>query len=298
MNIGILTYYHTKPSWEEKALFAAAKKQGYHTRIFSSDECYYEFSRQGSVEFFFRGRKFPPCDALIIRPSIISSGESSCVLVKAFEESGIFVLNRYESIIAAKNKLRTFQILNHHDLPMPRTIVLHSLDSFDHAVDKIGGFPVVVKIPFGTVGSGVLLAESRRSLFSTLHLLWKNYTIHIALLQEFIHEAQDSDIRVFVVFEKVIASMMRRAGPGDFRSNMGLGGTAVPVQLTREEKNLAIRAAKTLDLDIAGVDLIRSKRGPLVLEVNANPGFEGLQKITRVNIADEIIRLLCQRVRI
>lgn len=305
MNIGILTYYHTKPSWEEKALLKAAKKQGHHARIFSVDECSYELSSDlsngssnSSVKFFFRGKKFPSCDALMIRPSVIHNAESSCILVKVFEESGVFVVNRYESILAAKNKLRTLQILTASSLSVPRTVVLHSLRSFDHSIDHIGGFPVIVKTPFGTVGSGVLLAESRRSLFSILHLLWKNYAIHIALLQEFIQEAQGSDIRVFVVFGKIVAAMIRSAGHRhEFRSNIGLGGTATSVQLTREEKDLAIRAAKALQLDIAGVDLIRSSRGPLILEVNANPGFEGLQKIASVNIADEIIKSLYQQVR-
>jgi ribosomal protein S6--L-glutamate ligase len=198
--------------------------------------------------------------------------------------AGILLFNRYESIIRAKNKIKTMQILDHYGIPIPKTVVLSRPDDLKQASSLVGGFPLIVKTPTGSFGNGVTIVESMRALKS--FLLWNepNY-----LLQQYVKYSNGKDIRIFVINGKVVGTMMRSAQKGEFRSNIELGGKSKPVVITDEEASIAIRSVQALDLNYGGVDLMRSKTGPLVLEVNSNPGFKGLEHSTNVDIAKALV---------
>lgn len=196
-------------------------------------------------------------------------------------------MNGYPSITWCKNKLDQHYMLAQAGVPMPYFAITKSPTEAVEAAKELG-FPTIVKVAFGTFGIGVFLAdrpETLKPIVSYLNIRDRNPVI----VEEFIEEAKAQDIRAFVIGGKVISSMMRTAPEGDIRSNTSTGGTGAPVELTEEEVALAIKAAATFELDIAGVDIIRSKRGPLVLEVNSNPGFKGLEQATGFDIAGAII---------
>lgn len=228
------------------------------------------------------------CDVLI--PKIGSHElELQISFLKTFESMNIPVLNSTKAIMNAKNKIRTLQVLADHGLPFPSSIIIRRLKYVKDAVKKAGGYPVILKLPFGTWGNGVFLIKTPYSLYITLEKIEKNFMGDIMILQKFIPEANGADYRAFVLGDKVIASMKRTAKSGDFRSNLHLGGEAVPVTLTKKEQDIAIAAAKALGLGMAGVDIIRSRREPLIIEVNANPGFLGISKVTQIPVAKKIV---------
>jgi len=194
------------------------------------------------------------------------------------------LFNRYESILKTKNKIKTMQILDHYDLPIPKTVVLHRPEDLKQAVKLVGGFPLIVKQPFGSFGAGVTIVESMRALQS--FLLWKE---PMYLLQQYVKYSKGKDIRIFVINGKVAGTMMRSAKRGEFRSNIELGGKGGPAEITEEEAAIAVRAVQALDLHYGGVDIMRGKDGPVILEVNSNPGFKALEESTGSDIAGSLI---------
>ncbi len=297
MKIGILSYYHTskRAAPEELRLLKEARALGHKARIVRSVQCQLVFDGRNPT-VLFEGKKFPKFDVIIPRVTLLRSIELQTALLKQFQLMGVPVINGFRPINRAKNKLNTMQILNHHGLGIPRTIVVRRMKEVDWAVKYLGGLPVIIKTPFGTYGSGVVISESKRSLTSSLDAIWGTQDISIVLLQEFIKESKGKDIRVFVVGGRVIASMMRAAVRGEFRSNIELGGAGERVEITKEEEELALRATEALGLHMGGVDIVRSKNGPLVLEVNGNPGFKKLEEVSGVNVAKEIIEFLVKKV--
>jgi ribosomal protein S6--L-glutamate ligase len=193
------------------------------------------------------------------------------------------------AVLRAKNKLRTLQFLSKNSIPVPITIVVKRFEFLDIAIKKVGGFPIIIKTPFGSLGKGVAIVESKRAMHSAFDLLLTSPDFSSLLIQEYVEEAAGKDLRVFIIGGKIVASMQRNAQGDEFRSNIAQGGTGNIVKLTSEEEKISLAAAKALSLDFAGVDLLRTKKGPVVMEVNSNPGLEGITEVTHINIAKKLV---------
>ncbi|MFA6917672.1 MAG: RimK family alpha-L-glutamate ligase [Candidatus Gracilibacteria bacterium] len=285
MKIGILSYrsLDKMASEEEIRMKREAKARGHVSRIFRAAKFQMVYD-QASPWFFYNGKPMKKYDVIITRPSVIRDVDLSIALIEQMEMAGIPLFNSYQSILKAKNKIKTVQILDHYGIPIPKTVVLHRSADVAQATKLVGGFPVIVKSPFGSFGNGVTIMESMRALNS--FLVWDK---PLYLLQEYVKYAKGKDMRIFVVNGKVIGGMMRSAKKGEFRSNIELGGVGAPVELTPEEISIAVRSVQALDLNYGGVDVMRSKNGPVVLEVNSNPGFKALEVSTGVNVAGAIV---------
>ncbi|MDQ5884481.1 MAG: ribosomal protein S6--L-glutamate ligase, partial [Pseudomonadota bacterium] len=225
-------------------------------------------------------------DAIIPRIGSSNTFYGTAVL-RHFEAMGVYTLNTSLAIARSRDKFRSLQLLARKSIPMPLTGFAQSPDSTEDLIRLVGGSPVVIKLLEGTQGKGVMLADSHQSAVSIINA-FKGMGANI-LVQQYIEESRGTDIRCFVVGGKVIASMERKAKEGEFRANIHQGGSSRKVRLSPQERSIAIAAAKTMGLNVAGVDLVRSKHGPLVLEINSSPGLEGIEKSTRVDIASKII---------
>ena len=208
-------------------------------------------------------------------------------IVKQFEMNKVFSSARSASIINARNKVRTLQIMSSKGIPVPETLFSINPDNIEEQIELLGGAPVVIKLQEGTQGIGVILAETKKSAKSIIDTFIKMDTS--ILIQKYIEESNGEDIRIVVVGDKVVASMKRRSAVDDFRSNLHRGGNTEEVELSNKEKDMALNATKYIGLGVAGVDLIRSKKGPLLIEVNASPGLQGIEATTGVNVAREIV---------
>ena len=295
MNIGVLSYgsgrrklSSRRRTSAEKYLIAAIKERGHKPYYLRHDKCELSYAN-GQMKVLYVGKKFPNLDVIIPRPSITINVDLKLTLNKHLLLMGIPLVNGYMPILRAKNKIRTLQILSHKGIKVPKTVVLERLEYIDKAIKMVGGFPIVLKTPAGSFGKGVVIVESRRSLLSALDMILTQEHWRILLIQEYVADAKNQDVRVFVVDGKVIASMERTAAEGDFRSNLHAGGKGVPVELTPAEEKISIDAAAALKLDLAGVDLLRTQKGPVVMEVNANPGLEGITEATGVDVAGAIV---------
>ncbi len=272
-----------------RSLQDAVKALGHIPVVYKVEKCQLYFDNR-RAEILYNNKPVKGCDVLIPRIDFCDGIDLEISIIKQFQLIGIPVVNKYLPIARAKNKLRTLQMLTKNKIPVPTTIVVRRFEYLDEAVKKVGGYPVVVKTPFGTEGREVIIIESRRSLYSALDILWRQSSSGILLIQQYVAEAAGSDFRAFVIGDKVVASMKRTAKNGDFRSNLSLGGNAVSVNLTEKEQSLAVRATKVLGLDICGVDILRSKDGPMIMEMNANPGLVGITRVTGIDVAAEIVR--------
>lgn len=299
MVIGILSYSWLSP-WKSvrsrklspnlKLLVDAVRARGHTAKVLRSDLCEL-FYADGRFEVLYAGKKFPKVDVVLSRPSILDDLDLELTLNRHLMLMGIKMVNGYLPILRVKNKIRMLQILAHHGLPIPKTVVVKRLEFIDDAIRRVGDFPVIIKTPTGSLGKGVAIVESKRSLLSALDIIWINAHNRNILIQEYVAESQGKDLRVFVVGGRVVAAMERESAEDDFRSNMGAGGKGKRVTLSREEAKLALQAAEVFDLEISGVDLLRTKRGPLVMEVNSNPGLEGITQVTGVDVAGAMIEL-------
>lgn len=290
MRVGILSFrpLDKSISYEEGRIRTAAKELGYKPKVLRAANCGLYFDK-GGLTLYYSGRKFPGLDVVIPRVSILNNVDLQSSVVRQLELVGMPVLNKYDSIVRAKNKLKTLQILSHYGIPIPKTVVIGSRDDLKSAIDRVGGAPVILKYPFGSLGSGVVIAESYRAALSTLDLLWSSAVTQIMLVQEYVKESKGKDIRIFVVGGKVVASMQRSAKKGEFRSNAALGGSGKGIEISDEYQDIAIKSARLLGLEMAGVDIIITNHGPAVLEVNCNPGFEELEEATCVDVAKAIV---------
>jgi len=220
--------------------------------------------------------------------------EFGVAVVKQFQMMGIPVVNRSLSIMRARDKLRCNQILTRKNIEVPRTVMTRNPADLKASVERVGGLPVILKFLQGAQGVGVILADTFRSAESTLDAFWSmNQNL---MIQEFVAEAEGKDLRVIVVGGRVVAVMKRKARDGEFRSNIHRGGWAELADVADEILELAVRAADTIGLDVAGVDILESARGPLTLEINASPGLEAIEKVTDKDVAGEIIRFAETRV--
>lgn len=221
--------------------------------------------------------------------------EEGCAVVAQFEAMGIPVLNRAEAIAKARDKLRALQVLAGRRIPVPATVVVRGEEDLPEALDIVGGLPCILKLLQGTQGVGVMLAESKEALEAILQAFWS--LGHTVLLQEFIAESRGKDVRAFVVGGHVVGAMRREAKLGEFRSNIHRGGVGRAVTLRPEDERDVVLAAHVLGLDVAGVDYLESKDGPKIIEVNASPGFQGLEEATRKDIAGAILDFGATKVR-
>lgn len=291
MKIGILSFRSvSRPTTkEEKMLRKAAIALGHKAQIFRTGKCQLVYDGRGE-RVLYNKKRFPKIDILIPRASIITNVDIRLSIVKQFQLMGVPVVNEYMPIARAKNKLRTLQVLHSLGIPTLRTVVIEDYSALNDAIDAVGGTPVILKDPFGSYGTGVVIVESKRAARSVLDAIWVNgNSSRIMMVQEYISESEGQDTRVFVVGDKVVAGMTRSAQAEEFRSNVELGGVTAAVEVSDKYAQIAIASTKALGLEVAGVDIIETKRGPAVLEVNGNPGFKALSEITGVDIATPII---------
>lgn len=287
LKIGVLslTSIREKADKEDLMIKRSALARGHRSRIYIAHHFQYKFDASGP-SLLYKNQKFNPPDVMIIRAYVLSDIDLKLSIVKQLQLMGVSTVNHYLPIVRAKNKVRTLQILNHAGIPIPKTVVLNNVEYVDAALDQIGSFPIIAKIAQGSMGNGVTILESRRSLRSMLDTMPKTFY----LIQEYVKEAKGKDIRVFIVGGKIIAAMERKAKKGEFRANFQQGGSVSVIDLSPEERKIAITAASLIGLDVAGVDIIRTTEGPKVLEVNSNPGLEGITMATGINVADDIVQ--------
>jgi ribosomal protein S6--L-glutamate ligase len=271
--------------YSTRVLAEAAQKRGHTVDVLDTLGFDIRVSRR-TPELFYQGQPVGPVDAVVPRigASITHFG---LAVVRQFEMLGVYCLNESQAIARSRDKLRCLQLLSRHDIGLPPTIYTRDGDHVPACIERVEGPPVVVKLLQGTQGIGVVLAESTMaasSVIEAFHGLDQNI-----LIQKFIREAGGSDIRALVVGRKVVAAMRRQAVTGEFRSNIHRGGTAKKIRLPADYRRTALAAARALGLTVAGVDLIESAEGPMVMEVNSSPGLEGIQKTTGVDVADAII---------
>lgn len=285
MKIAILS--NGPGNYSTKRLKEEALKRGHEVKIIKYRDCYASIE-QNNPTVSYKGEDLGKFDAII--PRIASNmTKYGTAIVRQLEMQGVYTLSSSIAINRSRDKLRSLQLLAKAGVGIPKTIVSRNSADIDNLIEKLGGTPVIIKLARGTHGNGVVLAESKKAAKSVLQAFYlTNDDGTNILLQEFVKESAGTDIRAFVVGGRVIASMKRQSLDDDFRSNLHKGGEGVKIKLTEDETKMAIKAARAMGLNVAGVDMMRSARGPLILEVNASPGF-GIEKITGRNVAAHIL---------
>jgi ribosomal protein S6--L-glutamate ligase len=256
-------------------------------RVIKYRDCYASIE-QNVPTISYKGEDLNNFDAIIPRIASNMTRYGSAIL-RQLEMQGVYSVSSSIAISRSRDKLRSLQLLAKAGVGIPKTVVSRNTTDIDNLLDRLGGMPVIIKLARGTHGNGVVLAETKKAAKSVLQAFYlTNDDGTNILLQEFVKESAGTDIRAFVVGGRVIASMKRQSLDDDFRSNLHKGGEGTIVKLTEEERKMAVKAAKAMGLNVAGVDMMRSERGPLILEVNASPGF-GIEKVTGRDVATPII---------
>lgn len=287
MKIAILA---TNPSlYSHQRLKSEGEAAGHEVNIINPLYCYMNVAASNTKVCYRGGQELPHFDAVIPRIGASNTFYGTAVL-RHFETMGIYTLNESIAISRSRDKFRSLQLLARKGIPMPLTSFAQSADDTENLVHMVGGAPLVIKLLEGTQGKGVILADSHQSAVSIINA-FKEMGANI-LVQEFIEESRGTDIRCFVIGDRVVAAIKRQAKEGEFRANVHQGGKALKVKLSPQERAIAVDAAKTMGLKVAGVDLIRSNHGPLVLEINSSPGLEGIEKATGINIAGHVIQYI------
>lgn len=291
MRIGVLS--RNANLYSTRRLVEAATERGHDVRVIDVLRCFMNITSH-NPEIHYGSEVIAGLDVVIPRIGASVTFYGTAV-VRQFEMAGTYSLNESIAISRSRDKLRALQLLSRKGVGMPVTGFAHSTRNTEDLVKLVGGAPLVIKLLEGTQGRGVILAETKKAAESVIEA-FRNLKAYF-LVQEFIKEAGGSDIRCFVIGDKVVASMMRTAKEGEFRSNLHRGGAAKLVKITPEERKTAIRAAKAMGLALAGVDIVRSRHGPLVLEVNSSPGLEGIEEATGKNVAGMIIEYIEKNAR-
>ena len=293
MKIAILS--NGNANYSTKRLVEVAKARGHDVKVIKYKHAYASIE-QNNPKLSYRGKELGTFDAII--PRIASNmTRYGTAMVRQLEMQGMYTVSSSIAINRTRDKLRSMQLLSKAGVAIPKTVFSRNTADIDDLIEMVGGVPVIIKLARGTHGNGVVLAESKRMAKSALQALYlHNEDGTNILLQEFIKESAGTDIRAFVVGGRVIASMQRQSLDDDFRSNLHKGGEGSSIKLTLEERKMAIKAARAMGLNVAGVDLMRSARGPLVLEVNASPGF-GIEKVTGRDVATPIIEYIEQNAK-
>jgi ribosomal protein S6--L-glutamate ligase len=285
MKIGILS--RNSQLYSTRRLVEAAKARGHEVRVIDHAKCYVLMAK-GEPKVMYRGEFLDDLDAVVPRigASVTFFGAS---VVRQFELKGVFTANTSQAITRSRDKLRSLQVLSREGVGIPRTAYAKfpKNKDVDELIRQVGGAPLVIKLLEGTQGLGVVLADTdqaARSIIEAFSGLKANI-----LLQEFVAESKGADIRAFVVNGEVVGAMKRQGREGEFRSNLHRGGSANVIELTKTERSAAIKAAKALQLGVAGVDMLQSRKGPYIIEVNSSPGLQGIEGATQVDIAGKII---------
>ena len=286
MKIGILS--RNRRLYSTRRLVEAAEARGHEVRVINPLRCYMNIA-SFKPGINYDGKPILGIEAIIPRigASITFYGTA---VVRQFEMMGVFSLNESVAISRSRDKLRSLQLLSRKGIGLPVTGFANAPQDTQDLLDLVGGAPVVVKLLQGTQGKGVVLAETRKAAESVVEA-FRGLNADF-LVQEYVREAGGSDIRCFVIGDRVVAAMKRLARPGEFRSNLHRGGTAEQVRITPEERSTAVRAAKIMGLNVAGVDILRSNHGPVVMEVNSSPGLEGIEVTTGEDVAAQIVRYI------
>lgn len=274
-------------NYSTKRLKEVALSRGHTVEIVKYKDCYASMERSNPT-VSYRGEDLTGFDAII--PRIANSmTRYGTAIVRQLETQGVYSISGSLAIARSRDKLRSMQLLAKAGVSIPKTVFSRNSADIDDLIEKLGGAPVIIKLARGTHGNGVVLAETKKAAKSVLQAFYlTNEDGTNVLLQEFIKESAGTDIRAFVVGGRVVASMQRQSLDDDFRSNLHKGGEGTKIKLTEEERKMCVKAAKAMGLNVAGVDFMRSDRGPLVLEVNASPGF-GIEKVTGRDVATPII---------
>ncbi|MFW5452301.1 30S ribosomal protein S6--L-glutamate ligase [Thioalkalivibrio sulfidiphilus] len=279
--------------YSTRRLMEAARTNGHEVQVLDPLRCYMNIT-SAKPTIHYKGKELTGFDAVIPRIGASITFYGTAVL-RQFEMMGVFPVNESVAISRARDKLRSLQLLSRKGVGLPVTGFAHSPDDIDDLLAEVQGAPLVVKLLEGTQGVGVVLAETRKAAESVIQAfmgLRQNI-----LVQEFVKEAGGTDLRCFVIGGKVVAAMQRRAKEGEFRSNLHRGGSAEPVKLTPQERATAVKAAKVIGLNVCGVDILRSSHGPVVIEVNASPGLEGIETASGVDVAGRIVSFIEQNAR-
>lgn len=276
--------------YSTRRLKEAGEELGHDMRVVNYLRCYMNITSHKPA-VYYNGQPLESFDAIIPRIAASKTFYGTAV-VRQFEVMGVFSANESQAISRSRDKLRCLQILARDGIGLPVTGFAHATQDIDGLLDFVGGAPVVIKLLEGTQGIGVVLADTQNAAKSVIEA-FRQLDANI-LVQEFIKEAAGVDLRCFVVGGKVVAAMKRKGAEGDFRSNLHRGGKADMVKLTPEERTTAVRAAKSMGLKVAGVDMLRSNHGPVVMEVNSSPGLEGIEKASGIDVAKKIIEFLAK----
>lgn len=294
MRIAILSKEPT--NYTTGRLLETAKNRGHDVEVISYLDCYTKIEKSNPI-VMYQGQKLTDFDAVI--PRIAASyTRYGAAIVRQFEMQGVYTPTTSIALTRSRDKLRSMQLLSRTGVDVPRTVMARSgIEDVERLVDDLGGAPIIIKLARGTHGNGVVLAESKKAAKSVLQAFYvMNDDGTNILLQEYIRESAGSDIRAVVVGGKVVASMKRQSLDDDFRSNLHQGGTGTAIKLTDDERRVAIKAARAMGLNVCGVDMMRSDRGPLVLEVNSSPGL-GIEKVTNRDVATPIIEYIEQNAK-
>ena len=288
MKIAILS--QNSALYSTRRLKEAGEEQGHNMKVVDYLRCYMNITSKKPT-IVYRGKPLENFDAIIPRIGASKTFYGTAV-VRQFEVMDVFSPNQSQAISRSRDKLRSMQILAREGVGLPVTGFAHATQDIDGLIETVGGTPLVIKLLEGTQGIGVVLAETYQAAKSVIEA-FRGLDANI-LVQEFIKEAGGADLRCFVVGGEVIAAMKRQGAEGEFRSNLHRGGNAQKIELSPEETDTAIRAAKAMGLKVAGVDLLRSNHGPVVMEVNSSPGLEGIEKATKLDVAGKIIEFVAQ----
>ncbi len=274
--------------YSTQRLVEAAKKRNHDVEIIDPLKCDLVIEKR-KPSIFYKGKMIEGTDAVIPRIGASVTFYGTAV-VRQFEMMGVFTTTESQSLVRSRDKLRSLQVLSRARLGLPKTVFTNYSKDVSEAIAHVGGAPLIIKLLEGTQGLGVVLAETNNAAESVIEAF--NGLQARVIIQEFIKEAGGADIRAFVVDGHVVGAMKRQGKEGEFRSNLHRGGSASVIQLSDDEENAALKAAKAMGLAVAGVDMLQSARGPLILEVNSSPGLEGIEEATGKDIAKTIIRFI------
>lgn len=285
MVVGILS--RRRSLYTTRRLVESALKAGHEARVLNPLHCFLVLSRR-APEIYYRGLEARVSDLDVVLPRIGASiTEHGLAVVNQFDMMGVALVNNSQPIARSRDKLRSLQLLARAGIDIPKTVMVSDPSQIHRALEIVGGPPAILKVVKGTQGIGVILAETEQAALTVLETFW-NLGMNI-LVQEFIEESEGRDIRALVVGDRVVTAMRRQASVGEFRSNVHRGGTGTVVDLPESYRDAALEAMRVMGLQLGGVDMLESERGPKVVEINSSPGFEGLERWTGVDIASAII---------
>lgn len=292
MKIAILS--RNKNLYSTKRLVEEIEKAGHEAKVIDYLRCYMNITAS-KPSIYYRGEILEKFDAIIPRISATNTFYGTAV-IRQFETMNTYSLNSSISITRSRDKLRSLQLLAKEGVNLPKTGFAHNLNDTDGLIKTVGGAPLIIKLIEGTQGVGVVLAETSKAAESVIQA-FRGLNANI-IVQDFIEESKGADIRCFVVGDKVVGAIKRQAKDGDFRSNIHQGGTASVIKISKEERETAVRAVKLMGLSCAGVDMLQSNQGPMILEINSSPGLEGIETATKLNIAGKIIRFIIKQIEV